>query len=467
MPLAMSSKELRPAQVLTRLDGPAMNRDMKTRHVRHAAIIAASFWLLGAPMKARGQGNTWTGSSLQRMVEAAHWRIGYLRINAAVMLGNVGYDSDVYYGYLADPVRDFTLAFSSPVQLLLPLGKNIVVDIIETPQYLYYLDTDNERAWNNMFQGQVHFAMDRLYFRGGGGLANIRQRLSPELNINIRQKENSIDGLALWQVSLKTSLAVLYKSVEFDHGDAEFAGTRLADTLNRKEGHYDAVVYIQPNPRVRLFADGEYGTYAFTEAVSAHKDARSYGVYGGFSVIPPLEEKRQISGVQGSLRLGFKRLDVSAPDQVDGSGFTGAFNLSAGLLKRTTGRAFFSRDFQFSIYAGATYYVSVVYGGGITRLLSKHATFSYDLSFGHSKYPENGTDGGTPPGITNRYTTHTITLNVKLARSLGITFMGSLGQRTTEDSGGTRNRNFYGFSLTYGTPPQAISAPLSVGGAPR
>lgn len=423
------------------------------------AGLAFALWLFGAPDKVYGQGNTWAGTSLAQMVETAKWRLGLLRVNAALELNNVGYDSDIYYGYLDDPVPDYTFSAGVPVQLLLPVNKKVVFDILDNPQYVFYLDTKSERAWNNTFRGLVHLAFDRFYIQAGGGLSNIRQRLSPELNINIRQKENSLNGLALWQVSRAASLALLYGGSDYDYGDAEFGGTSLAETLNRKENYFDFVAYLQPSPRVRFFLDGQYGTYVFKEDTSSIRDTRSYGIFSGVEFIPRTGETRRVAGVQGSISLGYKRLDVIDPHLVDESGFVGAVNVSAGLLVRTTGRVFFSRDSQFSAYSSGTFYVSTSYGGGITRLLSRRVSILYDISFGRISYPEPETGGGVIQGANFRYTTHIFALNFRLARNLGISFLGTLGKRVLGESGQARNRNFFGFSLVYGVPTGTISAP--------
>lgn len=423
-----------------------------------SAAIALLGWVVLFPALVCGQGNTWAGTSLAQMVEAARWRVGAFRINASLALTNAGYDTDIYYGYLDEAVPDYTFSAGVPVQVLLPLSKKVVLDVFDSPQYVFYLDTNKERTWNNIFRGQVHFAFDRFYVQAGGGLSNNRQRLSPELNINVRQKEDSLDGTVLWQASRAMSLALLYGGSQFYYGDAEFGGTSIAETLNRKESYFDLVSYLQPSSRVRLFVDGQFGTYTFTEAASSFKDTRSYGVFGGLEFVPREGEARPVEPVQGSISLGYKLFDILDPLLADGSGFVGAVDISAGLFKRTTGRAFFSRDFAFSAYSSGTFFLSTTYGGGISRRMSRRATFSYDLSFSRSSYPE-AAGGGMPIGQNFQYTTHNFSLNVTLARNLGITFLGTLSKRGLDEPGLGRNRNFFGLNLVYGNPSGTISAP--------
>lgn len=424
------------------------------------ASVSAIFWLVATPNPASGQGNTWAGRNLEQSIETARWRLGALRVNAAFDLRNVGYDSDIYSGYFAETVPDYTFSASAPVQVLLPLRKEVVLEIFDSPQYVFYLDTPKERAWNNSFRGLIHFAQKRLYFQAGGSLSSIRQHLSHELTANIRQKEDGLNGLVLWQASREASLALLYRRADYRYGDSEYGGGDIAEWLNRNVNYFDFITYLQPNPRVRYYVDGQYATYNFTEASSAFKDSRSYGVFGGLELTPRVGELLQAAGVRGTIRLGYMRFDMNDPQYIDGSGFVGQVEVSVGFLKKTEGRAFFSRGFQFSAYSNATYYLSSSFGGGVSRRVSRKIKISYDLSFYRSSYPVGETGGSSSPqGYYNRYSAHVFSLDIRLARYLGIGFSGTIGKRKRVGSGQVRDLGFFGFNLIYGVPTGAMSAP--------
>ena len=425
------------------------------------AILAGALYLLGAPVPAQAQGNTWVGANLAQMVEAAGWRLGLLRVNAAFTLANAGYDTDVYYGYLEEPVPDWTFSAGLPVQILIPLSKKVVLDLSDTPQYLFYLDTERERAWNNTFQGHLHFALDKIYIQAGGGMSDVRRRFSPELDINVREKRDSLDGLFLWQASKTTSFALLYGWAKFGYGDAVYLGTPISGMLDREEQFINFVTFIQPSSRTRLFLDGQYGTYAFLSEVSAERDAKSYGAFAGVEFIPRTGELARGLGIRGGFRLGYTWLDLDDPLFVDGSGFAGDGDVSVDLSRKTSIRAFLSRGFQFSIYSGASYYMSTSYGTGLSQMLSRKTTFSYDLTFGRSSYPDSE-DGS---GLGYRFTTHAFNLALRLARRLEMAFMATLGRRETEATALPRDRHFFGISLTYGY--GAAGMPSPVGGPGR
>jgi hypothetical protein len=412
--------------------------------------------LIGMAGTAYGQGLTWPGAALTRMVEGARWRLGALRANAAFTLASSGYDSDVFYGYFGDAVPDWTFAAGAPVQILLPLSKNVVLDLVDTPQYLFYLDTKGERSVNNTFPGQIHAGLEKVYLQAGGGLSDVRRRFSPELDINVREKRDSVDGTFLWQASKAASIAILYERAQYDYGDAEYLGTNLSEMLSRDEDHVDVIAYIQPGPGMRLLLDGQFGVFAFTGATSGNRDAKSYGVFGGAEFIPNLEEMPIGSGLRGGFKLGYIRLDLADPGLRDGSGFAGEANVSMDLTNKTSLQLFFSRGFQFSIFSGATYYLATAYRAGLLQRLSRRAVLSYDVFFGRAFYPRDG----DIQGRGDRFVAHAVSLDLRLARHLGVVLMGTFGQRARDGGEIIRDRYFIGLGLTYGFPGSGVRSLL-------
>lgn len=419
-------------------------------------ISAALACLLGSPGFLAAQGNTWVGINLEQMVNAARFRLGALRLNAAFELRNAGYDSDVYYGYFEEAVPDFTLSAGLPVQVLLPLSKKVVLEVSDTPQYLFFLDTQRERAWNNSFQGAIHFALDEIYLQAGGESSNVRRRFSPELDVNVREKRDGLNALALWQLSRMTSLALLYAGTEYSYSDAELLGANIADMLDRREEFFDFITYIQPGPRTRIFVDGQFGTYKFTSMEAGSRDARSYAVFGGIEFIPRTGEVLSRAGIRGNLSVGYTHLDIDDPGVSDGSGISGEAEISFDLLKRTTARIVFSRGFEFSVYSGASYYLMTRYGAGITRDLSRRASLSYDFVYTTNDYP----GGSGFEDVNNRFLNHTVSLRHRLSRSLELTLLGTFSQRTRIATDPVQNRSFFGLNLIYGFGGGRLAAPV-------
>ena len=208
----------------------------------------------------------------------------------------------------------------------------------------------------------------------------------------------------------------------------------LAETQNREESYIDIVTYVQPSTKIRLFLDGQYGSYIFTEPASSVRDTRSYGIFGGLNFVPREGEVGPIEPPQGSISLGYKRFDILDAAYMDGSGFVGAVNVSVGIFKKTMARAFFSRDFDFSVYSDATFYLSTAIG----RRDQPSAVEKDDVRIRRVFRSERLSRWTRPQGSRSaqdfEYINHAFNLNVRLARHLGIMFQVTLDRRTLGES---------------------------------
>jgi len=423
--------------------------------------VAWVVFSLALPGPVSGQGSTWPGISLAQVVDMARWKSGRLRINAALALTETGYVTDIYNGQLEEPVPDYTSFIEMPVQLLLPISKNIILDLYDGPQYMYFRKNEQERGWNNIFRGYLHVPLDRLYFQAGIGLSNVRHRLGPELSIYIRRKEERGNGIFLWQMSRKRSIALLYGMTKYDYGDYEYEGTNLAERLNRKEGFVDLIAYFQSSARVRFYLDGQFGRYKFAYDTASDRNTQSYAVVGGVEFVPRMGELVENMRIIGNANIGYMYFDISDPQYLNGSGLVGDVNISARFGRNWMGRVMFARGFQFSLLAGSSYYASTSYSGSLTRSLSRSVDASYGLTFSTVSYPEDDTGGGLPPTVGGDYTTHAFNLTFQITRDLELTLLSTFTKRVMDMAGTARNRNFFGISLLYGAPSGRLAAPIS------
>jgi hypothetical protein len=417
-----------------------------------AGLISAMLLFL-AESRAYAWGSTWMGAALEQAVDSAHWRIGAFRYDAAFQLNNAGYDSDIYFGSLSERVPDYTFAAGPDVHVFLPLMKKIVFDILESPRYVFFLKTAQERALNNIFAGNVHVALDRIYLQAGADLTDAKQLWISELSMNMRLKEDNVSGLALWQASKGTSFALQYRWSKYDYENLASGFPNISESLNRTESFVNFITYLQQLSRARFYLNAEYGSYVFTDEASRDRNARSYGIYAGVEFLPPVGGyEDQTSGIRGSITLGYKRLDFLDPSLKDASGLAGNAGISLGIMKSTALRLFFSRGPQFSAYSGLTYYLQTAYGAGLSRSLSRHVLFTYDFSYSRSEYPAGSVTGGSPPESSAFwYATHAFRLSYQMRRDLEVSLLTNLGRRYAELAPRpVSNRTFIGLSLTYG-----------------
>jgi hypothetical protein len=407
-------------------------------------------------------GSTWMGTLLEQIITSARGGVGQFRYNASLQIDSAGYDSDIFFGMLGKSVPDYTFSAGPDVQVFLPLKEKLVFEILDSPRYVFYAKTDQERTFNNAFSGNMHIVFDRVYFQAGGELIDVKQRLSSELSINVRLKEDILSGLVFWQASRETSFALQYRRsrYRYENPSTEFPG--ISTSLNRTDNLVNLMAYLQQRSRARFSLQAQYGSYVFSEEVARYKDSRSYGIFGGVEFLPPEGGyEGQTSGVRGIINVGYKYFDVIDPLQKDYSGLAGNAGIALGIFKLTALRLFFSRGPQFSTYSGVNYYVQTACGVGLSRSLSRHMLFTYDFAYGRSDYPaEEVSDGASQVRSADRYLTHAFTVSYRVLKDLEVSLLADLGRRHSKLAPRpVSDRYFIGISLTYGAGAGRISLP--------
>src|SRR4030042_4903182 len=157
-----------------------------------------------------GYGKTWLGRNLELQTENARFNLGPFRISPALILSNAGYDSNVYYGATDEPVKDLTFTAGPAFDIYLPIKKKIIFYIYESPQYVYFKETERERTWNNYFRGQVHLISNRFVASAGVSSSEAKERWNTEIDLRILRKERSAHGSLLWQPATKISFNLRY-----------------------------------------------------------------------------------------------------------------------------------------------------------------------------------------------------------------------------------------------------------------
>jgi len=410
--------------------------------------------LTAAPGRAFGWGQTLLGQNLEQMINTTQWRQGALHYSATLGIQSAGYDSDIYYGSLAQAVPDSGFTVGPDVRMFFTLAKGFVLDLEETPQYVYYANTIKDRALNNTFRGQVHVAADRFYFEAGGTLIDAKERLSSELNMNVRRWENQLTGLGFWQISRQLGAALQYRLFSFAYEDTSGGIFDYAQNLNRTENYVNLTGYLQQAPRTRVYLDAEFGSFSFKDPVSKFKDSRSYGFYAGIEFLPEALGAETRRGTVGTLNIGFKRLDVLDPSQKDFNGWVANTNISVNVWSTTTLRFTVSRDVQFSVYAGLAGYIQTAFSAGVTFAVSRKIDLLYDFSLDWNDY---GQLQSTATGLVrlDHYRAHAVGCDLRILKNLTARLMASAGERSSNAFPEVYPRYFIGFDLTYGHPTQS------------
>ncbi len=413
------------------------------KKVSRLAAVSLALCLSVGVRQAGAWGKTWIGTALEQAAAAAKWKLGRLRISPVFILADAGYDTNLYYGHAGEPVKDYTLTLGPGLTGYLPLSKKIIFEVYESPQYVYFNKTRHERTWNNYFSAKAHFALNRFFITIGRGLTDARQRWSTEVDIRPRRKQDSWDGLILWQATKKTSFMVQGTRMTFRYEDLAFGSFNIRDRLDRTEDRLGFRILYQMTYRTGLFLEAVYGDYRFAKSVSSFKNSRSYGLYGGFEFVP--------SGtVRGRINLGYKVLEPRDPRIARYKGLAGDSRVSIRLLRPLRIRLSYSRDIQFSVWYNSIYFLESRAGAGASLYVSRRIRLDYDYTDGRNRYPESQFIG---PGVDIKrrddYRIHSVGLYFRLKNNLGLGLVASRWKRDSNLIWEIDNRDFFGMNLIY------------------
>lgn len=381
---------------------------------------------------------TWKGLELRRRIEAAPWKIGPFRLQPAVMIRNAGYDSNVYYR--PEPVADYWLTAGPAFDAYVKLGKKIVVHAFESPQYVYFFETEKERTWNNYFGADASLLLRRFFVTAGGAMNDARERWSSEVDYRPRRKEEARFGSLLWQVTRKTSLSVGLRKARYSYENEVFEGVNFRERLNREEEHLTASAFFQASSRMRLFFEGEYGIYDFDSPLSAG-DSMSRAAYAGADFEP-------FGRVRGRIRLGYKAFEANEPGRPAFRGLVGDSAVSVRLLRVLTGRVSYRRDVRFSVFYGNPFFIEDRSGAGASLyVLRRKVRLDFDYGRGRNSYP--GASMSWEGRREDMFETRTGGVYFRLAGDVGLGVTGGVLRRTIDVYGWEVERTFAALNLTY------------------
>ena len=404
--------------------------------------LASLAFVLSLPVLSYGWGNTWMGIALEQTISSLIRSVGPVKVDASFRLTNGGYDSNLYFGSSGNRVDDITFRVGPDIRLYWPLQKSLILEVREFPQYSFFAQTKNERAWNNVLSGALHLVFKSLYGRFTFSSVNLRERLNTEVDVNVRRKEEEGQGLLLWQMSKGLSVELQLGTSRLNFEDATYGADNIRANLNRTERTGSFTAYVQGGRTLRFHLTGALGKYRFP-LTSETKDSNGAWISTGLEFFGA-------GGVQGRINLGYKFFDVLAPGQQDYQGPVGDVRLVVRVIKLTELAALVQRNIAFAVWTDRAYYIQTVLGAELIRHISKQSRISYAFSYGQIRYPLDPASGDSGPERPFfNYLLHSASLLVRLQKNLDLTLRGNWVLRTNGGSFPEDRRNFYGLDLVY------------------
>jgi hypothetical protein len=414
------------------------------RHGTATRVAALGLaWTLALPLGAAA--STWKGTELAALWNSAAWRLGPFRVQPAFILSEAGYDTNIYYYGLDNPISDYTFTLGPVVRFYVPFHRKVWLAIQESPRYVYYLESRRERSWNNDFRGDLHFNFNRLLISLGRGFSSARQRWNTEIDFRPRLRRDDWQGSALLQPGTKLSMGLDVRRTRLDFENLFVETFSVRDRLNRSETYIDGTAYYQAAPRLRVSAGVELGRFEFENPASG-RDARSTRWSGGLEWAGP-------GVIQGRVRWGWKSFRTLDENRADFHGLAGDADLRFVLSPIVTLRGMVRRDVQFSLWYDNAYFVENRFGAGAAILMTRNTRFEYDYQLGVNSYEAGGAAGGAPAaGSAKRQDDiglHTFGLSFRLSPRTWFGLSVSLWSRDSNLDWEDDRRNFWGINLRH------------------
>lgn len=288
---------------------------------------------------------------------SAKVRVGPFAVTPTFGVTDVGVDSNVFNSW-DDPQGDWTATFKAGADTWLRLGK-ARLNMKFGAGYVYFAEFDTERAWNTDDSARLDLPLTHFRPWLAASYLNVKERPGYEIDVRARRTEIGFSGGLDILFSKKTTLGLELRKKRTDFpSDETFADTYLRDVLNRDLTVGGASLRYALTPLTTIVMVGEVERERFE--FSPERDSN------GFRLVPGVEFD-PYALINGSARVGYRRLKMLTPGMPDYTGPVAAVDLGYRLLGVTRFAVTVKRDVDYSYEMFEPYYVITGVTGSVTQ----------------------------------------------------------------------------------------------------
>jgi hypothetical protein len=368
-------------------------------------------------------------TELELIKNRANWTFGPFLIDPSLRF-DFSYDNNVYGTYgRQEPIPDYVASIAVPISVYLPLRNRLILSFTDTPEYLYFVDLENERTFNNSYSlGARILLLNRLALSGTYGFNRAKYRFSSEIERRAFQQIEASGASLFLETARGTAIGFVGLTNRYTYEEESFPGQEnsLSTSLNRKEDNLRLEFYRQVWVDSSFFVNVGYTDYAFDNPQASFRDSYSY--QGNVGIRFPL-----LGRARGLLSLGYKNFTPRQPGKKRYSGPVGNTGLDFRIARFGLRFQLF-RDVPFSYAEASVFYIDSRAGAGLSFYLTRNIRLDYDFSIGRNEYPEGvliSLPDGTSREIRRKdnFLSHSGGIIFRILRNTGIGFRISYWKR--------------------------------------
>ena len=401
--------------------------------LRPSALLAL---LLGPVCAAWAQPAT----PLPDPVTPARIQLGPLGIRPALILRDVGYDSNVLNEQSGEQ-GDFTATMGARLDAGSRISR-LVLNYGSFFEYVHFNDFESERGANRGAEGRVDVMLGRVRPHVLGAVRRSHERPTAEIDARALRDYTTVGaGLAAVPYS-RTTLSVAYRRHASDFAENEiFRGVRLADELNSRTHSLTFGADIELSPFTTLSLHGEEVRERFT--FSPDRDADTHRL-GATALLKPLA---LVSGRATVGLAAFRPANALVPRF---TGVTAAVDLGYAVHDESRLSLRIDRDVRHSFAEATPYYLATGVRGTFSQRLVRNIDAQVTGGVDRLAYEARVDTAPALHGLSDRVNTVGAGVGVRLGEESRVGLNFDYTTRTSAVQGREYARGRLFATVTYG-----------------
>lgn len=320
---------------------------------------------------------------IEQAMERARWRLGPIRLEPWIGIRNIGYVDNVY-GTSSNPVSDFTISAGAGLRAYLPVGRKTVLFARALPEYVWWKDLENRRAWTGRYSAGGYIFFNRLTIEGYANRTEQQTYINAEIETPITNRLDSAMLSLELRLLRRLSIIASGSRSEFriDTEDLDHAQSYWYEALERDEDVLRVGLRYTFNENFTITVGGQRSEVDFTQRLFDRSNVGD-GLYATLS----------FTGRRVGMSVNGTRYTV---EPKRGSQFTtfegtaGQASLSYKLSPRLSWQLYGGRSLVYSISGSAGYYTDTRVGTGVSAAVGRRLSMRVHYEEGTANYSGAG-----------------------------------------------------------------------------